>query len=173
MAQVARSPIARLESAYLEFRDLRDQLGVTRSQGATVSPRGIPLDSLVARAERARDRVLGLLTGVPGSGLSVADSAALSHLRRQVIRLGRATEANEEAVARPVACLEAYPAALRSAPLDSLTGRTFACDGAAARRIIVGGDTLDRLSILGLLGRTDDPERRRSSSWRSSRSGTA
>jgi hypothetical protein len=48
-----------------------------------------------------------------------------------------------------------------SAPLDSLTSHTFACYGAAARRIIVDADTLDRLSILGLLGRTDDPDRRR------------
>lgn len=154
--------MARLESAYLELRDLRDQLGVTRSRGATVSPRGVPLDSLVAKAESARTRVLTLLDDAPGMGRrSAGDSAALGYMRRQVIRLGPATEANEEAAARPVECQETFPAALRSVSLDSLTGRTFACYGAAARRIIVEGDTLDRLSILGLLGRTDDPERRR------------
>jgi len=162
-AQTSRalSPIARLESAYLDLRDLRDQLGVTRSQGASVSPRGIPIDSLVAGAERARERVLVLLKRVPGRGLSTKDSAALGYLRRQVIALGRAADANEEAAAGPGDCREADPAALGSVQLDSLTGRTFACYGAAARRIIIADDTLDRLSILGLLGRTDDAERRR------------
>ena len=105
----ALSPIARLESAYLELRDLRDQLGVTRSQGASVSPRGIPIDSLVAGAERARERVLVLLKRVPGSGLSTKDSAALGHLRRQVTQLGRATDANEEAAAGPADCRESDP----------------------------------------------------------------
>ncbi len=155
------SVVARVESAYLELRDLRDQLGVTRSLGATVSPRGVPTDSLIAGAERARERVLALLERLAGKGLPPGDSAALAHLRREVIFLGRATEANEEAAARPVECREAYPAALQLVSLDSLTGRTFACYGAAARRIIVERDTLDRLSILGLLGRTDDADRRR------------
>lgn len=156
-----RQPLVRVESAYLELRDLRDQLGVTRSLGAAVSPRGIPIDSLVVRADRARDGVLALLREFPGTGLAPGDSAALMHLRRQVAILGRATEANEEAAAPPGDCREAFPASLRTVPLDSLTGRTFACYGAAARRIIVDGDTLDRLSILGLLGRTDDADRRR------------
>ncbi|HEU5217622.1 MAG TPA: hypothetical protein VFU23_03135, partial [Gemmatimonadales bacterium] len=160
-AQTPVAPMARLEAAYLDFRDLRDQLGVTRSQGALVSPRGIPLDSLVSRAERARARVLVLAKGMPKSGLAPADSMALGHLRREVARLGSATTANEEAASTPVDCAERSPAQLRSASLESLTGRTFSCYGAAARRIVVDGDTLDRLSILGLLGRTDDSVRRR------------
>ncbi len=155
------SPMVRLESAYLELRDLRDQLSVTRSQGAVISPRGIPLDSLVTRAERARDRVLVLVDRASGPGLSVGDSAALGHLRRQLVGLGRATGARELAASGPVDCQEPYPAALRAVSLDSLTDRTFACYGAAARRILVDGDTLDRLSILGLLGRTDGAEQRR------------
>lgn len=158
----APSPLAALESAYLELRDLRDQLGVTRSQGASVSPRGIPLDSLVARAERARARVLGFLEDAPGKRrLSSADSAAREHLRRQVIALGPADQVNEEAAATPVDCREPSTATAQTAGLDSLTDRTFTCYGAAARRIIVAGDTLDRLSILGLLGRTEATERRR------------
>jgi hypothetical protein len=155
------SPIARLESAYLDLRDLRDQLGVTRSQGATISPRGISVDSLIARADRARERVLTMLAEPPAAALSPADSAALIHLRREVGFLGRASQVNEEAAARPVDCHGPPPAIPRTVPLDSLTDRTFGCYGAAARRIIVDSDTLDRLSILGLLGRTGDSERRR------------
>jgi hypothetical protein len=162
-AQVAgaTSPVARLEAAYLELRDLRDQLGVTRSQGATVSPRGVPLDSLVARSDRAARRVRALAERITPLGLSPGDSAALGHLRRQLEGLGPATEAGELAATGPIDCGEPYPASLRSVTLDSLTGRTFVCYGAAARRIVVDADTLDRLSILGLLGRTDDADRRR------------
>ena len=161
-AAQAPPPLGKLEAAYLQLRDLRDQLGVTRSQGATISPRGIRLDSLAARSDRARERVLRLLESLPARGrLSPADSAERDYLRRQVRMMGPATEDNEEAADRPVDCRAGFPPGLRTAPLDSLTTHTFSCYGAAARRIIVDGDTLDRLSILGLLGRTEDADRRR------------
>jgi hypothetical protein len=159
-AAPAASPMGRLESAYLDLRDLRDQLGVTRSQGARVSPRGIPVDSLVARSDRARAAATALLAQVPFRGLSPGDSAALVSLRREIASMGPAAQSNPEAAARPVDCQPASTEALASAGLDSLTRHTFECYGAAARRILFEGDTLDRLSILGLLGRTDDPARR-------------
>lgn len=155
------TPLARLERAWLEFRDLRDQLGVVRNLGATVSPRGIPADTLVARIAGASARVRELAAAAPLAGLAPADSAAFALLRDQL------AAAEAEAAARPAPsnssddCSDPLPARWRGASLDSLTERTFACYGAAARRIVVEGDTLDRLSILGLLGRTEDPERRR------------
>ncbi|HYF38819.1 MAG TPA: hypothetical protein VD930_03945 [Gemmatimonadales bacterium] len=45
--------------------------------------------------------------------------------------------------------------------LDSLRSRIYACYGWAQSHVAVGEDTLDRLSILSRLGRTDDPDRRR------------
>jgi len=74
--------------------------------------------------------------------------------------MGSAAQSNPEAAAKPVDCQPASTEGLASAALDSLTRHTFECYGAAARRILFEGDTLDRLSILGLLGRTDDPARR-------------
>jgi hypothetical protein len=46
--------------------------------------------------------------------------------------------------------------------LAALTDSIFAAYGRAANRVVVEGDTLNRLAILGLLSRTDDPERRES-----------
>ncbi len=55
------------------------------------------------------------------------------------------------------------PPAIAAAPrgLDSLRGRIYACYGWAQSNVVLEGDTTDRLSILGALGRTDDPVRRR------------
>ena len=53
-------------------------------------------------------------------------------------------------------------AAIAATPrgLDSLRGRMYACYGWAQHHVAVGTDTMDRLSVLGALGRTDDPDRR-------------
>ena len=153
--------MAPLESAWLDLRNLRDQIGVTRNLGASVSPRGIPLDSLSARAARARARVRKLGDAASRERLAAPDSIALAAILRDLRGMESGAASVEDEPAPPTDCGEAFPAALGRASLDSLTGRTFACYGDAARRIIVGPDTLDRLSILGLLGRTDDPDRRR------------
>ncbi len=154
-------PLARLEAAWLELRDLRDQLGTVRNLGATVSPRGIRLDSLVARVERSRARVQRLAVAAEQTRLNPADSAALSAIRSGLELISPESDPGDVAVQEPEDCREPLPAALRGDPLARLTDRTFTCYGNAARRIIVGPDTLDRLTILGLMGRTDDVERRR------------
>lgn len=154
------NPLARVERAWLELRSLDDQMRLTRNLGATVSPRGVPLDSLRAELRRQRDLVRGLLAKVPRRGLDSSDAAAARFLSRELLQAGTES-APEEATPDPTDCGEPTVDGLRQARLDSLTAHTFACYGAAARRIIVGPDTLDRLSILGLLGRTDDPEHRR------------
>ncbi len=121
----------------------------------------MPLDSLVERTIRARDRVAGLLDRVQSARLSPADLKALAHLAGRLARI-HPERANRRAPGfREPDCSPPSPVALRVARRDSLTAHTFECYGAAARRIVVDGDTLDRLSILGLLGRADDPERRR------------
>jgi hypothetical protein len=45
--------------------------------------------------------------------------------------------------------------------LDSLRTRLYACYGWTQRHVVVGTDTLDRLSVLGAIGRTADPAERR------------
>ena len=64
---------------------------------------------------------------------------------------------------RPPSC--GYdPRAVAASPrgVDSLRARIYACYGWAQSRVLVDvGDTLDRLTILGALGRTDAPDVRR------------
>lgn len=155
--------LARLERAWLELGTLHDQLRLTRNLGSRISPRGVPIDSLMQQAGRVASRVHTLIEAVPSQRLSKRDARALAFVKEQLAELesSPARRSAEAAASGPPDCGEPYPAALRTAGLDSLTERTFACYGAAARRIVVDGDTLDRLSILGLLGRGDDPERRR------------
>lgn len=159
----ATAPLARLESAWLELRDLKDQLGVTRNLGATRSPRGIPIDSLVVRVERSLARVQRRSVAAGRVRLGRGDSAALALIRSELESFGQGSEEADDPALEPGDCRDPIPAA--AAPgfdsLAPLTDRTFTCYGDAARRIIVGGDTLDRLAILGLLGRTEDAESRR------------
>jgi hypothetical protein len=163
VAQPARpaAPLARLEPAWLELRNLDDQLRTTRSLGATVSPRGVPVDSLAARVARASAAVQALAAQVRRDQLDSAEARAYASLGEQLAGLHAETTDSPAAAADPPDCAEPFPAGLRSATLQAITVHTFACYGAAARRIVVDQDTLDRLSILGLLGRSDDPERRR------------
>jgi hypothetical protein len=156
------APLASLERAWLASRTLYDQLRLTRNLGAPVSPRGVPVDSLVLQLGRAASRVHALIEAVPLKRLSAADARALGFLKEELAEFESSAVSESAGPAPdPPDCAEPYPTTLRAAGLDSLTKRTFACYGAAARRIVVDGETLDRLSILGLLGRTDDPARRR------------
>ena len=159
-AQLQPNPLAELERAWLEYRDLRDQLGVTRNLGARVSPRGVPADSLEAWTARALGGVRWLAGRVPAQTLGVEDARAFEFLQAELGRLAAAEQARPEPEQEPSDCHDPFPPRMRSAPLEQLTARTFACYGAAARRIVVDRDTLDRLAILGLLGRTEDPTRR-------------
>jgi len=154
------SPLAGIEHAWLSLRTLHDQLGITRDLGAGVSPRGIPRDSLLARLRRDSRLMAELIARAP-QGLDSADRRALARMESALatIQADLAGPPVERVLGDE--CLEAFPEAMVWASLDSVTARTFACYGEAARRVVVDRDTLDRLSVLGLLGRTGDPERRR------------
>lgn len=145
----------------MTLRTAYDRLGVTRNLGAAVSSRGEPVDSMASHvgvlAARLRARVSALRTGA----LSDADGKALSVLREQLTVLEAEMTSRPAPAGEPADCSDPFPERLRQVSNDELTSRTFACYGAAARRIVVDGDTLDRLSILGLLGRTEDSVRRR------------
>jgi len=143
------------------LRTLDDQLRTTRSLGATTSPRGVPVDSLVARVASASLRVHALAAQIDRARLESADARAYASLTGQLAELHAEAAGAPARIGDPSDCASPTPDQLRGATLDSLAAYTFACYGAAARRIVVDADTLDRLSILGLLGRTNDPERRR------------
>jgi hypothetical protein len=159
--QRAEQPLAALERAWLELRTLHDQLRLTRNLGAAVSPRGVPADSLLLRIRERSDFVHMLAGELPRQRLDQRDAQALAFLSQELATLDAETAVRPVAAVDPSDCAAGFPEGLRQAGLDSLTAHTFACYGAAARRILFEGDTLDRLSILGLLGRTEDPDRRR------------
>lgn len=156
----AAAPLARLENAWLELRDLKDQLGITRNLGATRSPRGIPIDSLIVRVARSLARVAQLTVAAGRARLRPDDSAAFAVIQGELESFVQGSEDSDQ-TKEPGDCRDPFPATLRADSLAPLTDRTFTCYGDAARRVIVGRDTLDRLAILGLLGRTEDAESRR------------
>jgi hypothetical protein len=151
-----RAPLYRLEQAYQELRAVRDQITVTRWLGDAVSPRGLARDSLLELDSVARRGVERELALIAPNRLAAEDARALETIRR----------AWDQGLSEPPPA-EAGQAGQRpdcpaspSADLDSLGARVLACYGAAADRIVVDADTLNRLAILGLLGRTDARDRR-------------
>jgi hypothetical protein len=153
------------ESAYAELRDFRDRIEVAKAAGRP------PAAALVQRHDALRSRLAARLAAVDSSALAGDDARALGVMRLTLARdLGplaspcasssqcAASARPHEPGAGPPDC--AYdPAAIPTA--DSLRARIYACYGWAQGHAAVGSDTLDRLSILGALGRTDAPARRR------------
>lgn len=134
---------------------------MTRSMDLAVSLDGHPVDSLVLRVERARREVARLLAAVRPASLPPNDRRAYDALARAVAAMAPPPADSATGPAGPRDCTAAYraPPGLPDT-LAGLTDHVFACYGAAAQRIMLDGDTLDRLTIFGLLGRSDDRGRR-------------
>jgi hypothetical protein len=154
------------ESLYLDLRDVRDRIGVARSAGRTAASDGTPVVALVRRHEELRRALLTRLDAVDSSALAGDDARAFGTMRAA---LGRALTALTDTAsagslpARRRPDCEYDPAAIGAARngLDSLRGRLYACYGWAQSHVAVGTDTMDRLSVLGALGRTEYPAERR------------
>ena len=150
------SPLAAPESAYLGLRSLRDTIDVTSARGR---------DSVAGAAARyaaARQHVQQRLAAT-GGALPDSDRRAADVMRRALEGdLGPLDVPSAGDTAAPSCDYD--PAALAT-PADSgarLRARMYACFGQAARRVIVGArDTLDRLTVLGMISQSDDPVRRR------------
>ncbi len=146
--------LAAAEAGYAELRDLRDRIEVAKAAG-----RPVPA-ALALRHDSLRSGVEARLEAVDSSVLSGEDARALGVMRATLARdLGPVASARADAP-RPAAPDCNYdPAAIAGA--DSLGARIYACYAASQSRVVLGLDTLDRLSALGALGRTDDAGRRR------------
>lgn len=134
---------------------------MTRNMARGVSLRGHGVDSLLAGVERARQEVARLAAAVRPASLTPADRRAYDAMVRLLAGMRPQRADSVPPPAGPPDCAAPYraPPALKDT-LAGLTDHVFACYGAAAQRIIVDRDTLDRLTIFGLLGRTDDRARR-------------
>lgn len=157
-----RSPIGRVESAWLDLRNIHDELRMTRSMARMVSVRGTPVATLETRLARARRTLSDLAAAVRQETLDSADLTAFGVLGEQFAALKDPVAPAPAGSVPAPDCRSDWevPAATRDS-LETLTDHVFDCYGRAAQRIIVDGDTLDRLTIFGLLGRTDDAARRR------------
>jgi hypothetical protein len=103
--------------------------------------------------------------------LAAMDSSRLGEEDRRALRTMRlVVERDLTPVSAPTAAsgtvsADAKPDAACSADttggLDSLRARMYACFGWAQSHLLFEGDTLDRLTIVGMLGTTDDTDRRR------------
>jgi hypothetical protein len=163
--------VAAAESSYAGVRDLRDRLDVAIAAGAGTTPDGTRLEALAGRYDSLRIELATRLAAVDSAALAGEDARALGLMRRTLARdlgpvvLPAARSSRRDATSaqdrRPDCSYDARVAATSPNALDSLRARIYACYGWAQSHVAAGADTLDRLSILGALGRTDDAARRR------------
>ena len=157
-------PLASVESRYADLRELRDRYEVSAASGRDATPEGLPLATLTRRHDSLLTQVRFLLAELDSAGLGSIDQRALGSMRKSV-RQDLTPIAGPDPAAspdRPPDC--GYdPAVLAGGPggIETLRARIYACYGWAQSHVVSGADTLDRLTVLGLLGRTPDPERRR------------
>jgi hypothetical protein len=168
----ARAPqaLASAESTFALARDARDRFDVTVASGRSSSADGTPLGELAARANGFRNRLQAALASVDSSSLTGDDARALGVMR---LVLGRDLSPVSPPPAPPRT--DTSPGADCSADtvraIDSLRARIYACYGQAQSHLAVGGDTLDRLTILGLSAARRTRRAAAGSFSRSSRSG--
>ena len=152
-------PVEGIEAAYLETRTLADQIDVTQARGAGVNLDGVPADSLLARYRRARARLVGSLEGIDTTTLAGEDRAAVRTVRAVLASgLGENPSPAVGDTAEPARDCDYDPAALLAAEQGArlLAARIIGCYGRVAQDIRYQGRQLDRLTIFGLLGNTDD-----------------
>jgi hypothetical protein len=147
------SALAAAESAFAVARDARDRYEVATASGK-------PAGRLARRANDQRRRVGEALARMDSSSLSAEDARAFGVMRLVLSRDLTPIAAASEAVSPSTEAAPRCPPDARG-ELDSLRPRIYACYGRAQSRVPVGSDTLDRLTILGLVGATDDSVRRR------------
>lgn len=159
----SEGPLESVEARFDSLRFLRDQIDVALARGVEATAQGVPLAALRRAYEGGRAELAKLLETIASDSLDPADGRALAAMR-EVLRasLGPAGDSpgTVPAPVRPICRYHPREVGAGPSGLDTLTARIFACYGEAARRIVVDRDTLDRLSILGLLGASDHAGRR-------------
>lgn len=148
-------PLARAEFTFQQARYWDDQLRLAENLGLAPIPAAVSPPAARDSFRLAMSRFQHELTQVRATSLSAEDHRALELMRRA---LQRRPATGVESGPEP-AC---DPDPQGTLALEALTDATMACYGAAQERIVVGHDTLDRLTILGRLSQEADPERRRS-----------
>jgi hypothetical protein len=158
--------LAVAESLYGDLRAMRDRIEVTLASGRTGATDATPMAAMILGYNGSRKQLASQLAAIDSPALRKDDARALGVMRRTLVRdLDSLTyPPNSEAtgVQSPPDCGydPSAVAAVRNG-LDSLRGRLYACYSWAQSHVVFQGDTLDRLTILSAMSRSDDPARRR------------
>jgi len=148
------------ESLYLDTRDLRDRIDVLDASGTSAASDGTTRPVLVHRYDSLRARLATRLAAVDSTGMNANDARALGVMRRTLARdLGEAPAPDTTGVPTAPDC--GYDPASVAGGADSLRARIYACYGWTQAHLVVAGDTVDRLTLLGGVSQTEDPNRRR------------
>jgi hypothetical protein len=157
----AQFSLARAESLYADLRDIRDRIDVNLE--AHPSAADDATHQLISSYNTVREQVATSVAAADSAALPGEDARALGIMRRALAAdLRRLDPPAQTTAARAPEC--AYNPELvlaTKAGLDSLRRRIYACYSWAQSHVLLDGDTLDRLSVLGALGRTESTQRRK------------
>jgi hypothetical protein len=157
--------LARLETGYQTLRYWDDQRRLLGSLGVEVTPAGVAQSAVSDSLQAARASFGAELTATASAPLDSIERKAratmLDAWRNGLSAGPPATDGGRQDTGngKPSGgSCDYHPAALGAGPggLDRLTDRMYACYTTAANLLVVDGDTLNRLAILGRLARTDD-----------------
>ncbi len=145
-----------VEGSFLSLRELDDRIRIAAARGKDRIG-GDPLSVLRGRRAEDKDAVAhGLSFLSPGSWAG-EDRRAIEVMRRfvdQIAGPGESADATPE-------CTEADSRQEAPEAFEHLSARLYACFGAAAGSIDVGGEKVDRLTILDRLAREGSSARRK------------
>ena len=151
----APAALSRAESLYVVAYTLKDRIDIA---GLLAHPESAAALRPAYRAAR----------GALAQALTIDSTALLDTTDRRALSVMRGTLAEELTDAPqplegsvPVDTARCHYDPRTIADTDSLAARLYDCYGAAAHAVPVDGESLERLNVLGLLGTTVDPERRR------------
>ncbi len=155
-----REQLAQLEQRYADTRDLYAQSRITEARGADRSTHNSPIADLKKTYEIQRQSLLEALVALDSSQLSGEDARAY-HTMRASLSDGAMEASTTPTTSRPACTYDPNEVASGEGGRQKLSERIYDCYGRMARRVIVGRDTLDRLTVLGKLGTEDDSAVRR------------
>lgn len=154
-----------LEQRFLDLRELHDRLRIAAGRGAEKDTDGAPVAELRTRFAALHRELSAGLRHFDRSKLTRPDQDALQTLIR-VLGDGTVPEperlaSRESKEATPDCSYDPVALARRKDGLSPLKDRIYDCYSQAARHVSFEGGSYDRLTILEMAGRAEDPVRRR------------
>jgi hypothetical protein len=162
----AGAGLAATESLYADVRAIRDRIDVSIAAGRTGTDDATPMAAMILGYHGSRKQLASRLAAMDSAALGKDDARALGVMRRTLVRdldsLAYPLRPEATGPQSPPDCsYDASAVAAARNGLDSLRQRLYACYGWAQAHVVVQGDTLDRLTVLSAISRSDDPDHRR------------